>query len=97
MEPRTDLATRRAPSTLGEPFNLPGHDARCAVLEGDDLDARSPSGGPNILTLEHLEEAAYLINRPLLPGEERLRKAPSSRVMIRRPVGISTIRPARMN
>ncbi|MEZ4521493.1 MAG: hypothetical protein R3A46_07610 [Thermomicrobiales bacterium] len=73
MEPQTlTWPLDEAPSTLGEPFNLPGHDARCAVLEGDDLDRMLEAlREANILTRwEHLEEAAYLINRPLLPGEE---------------------------
>lgn len=61
-----------SPLTIGEPFNLPSHDARSAVIEGADLAAMLAAlAEANVLTRwEHGDEAAYLINRPLLPGEE---------------------------
>ncbi len=72
IEPEpTDWPLDAAPSTIGEPYALPGRDARCAVLEGAELTTMLEAlSGANILTpWEHLQETAYLINRPLLPGE----------------------------
>lgn len=61
-----------APSAIGEQYNFPGHSARCAVLEGDGTsDMLAALQDANVLTRwEHLEEAFFMINRPLLPGEE---------------------------
>jgi hypothetical protein len=61
-----------SPLSIGEPFNLPGHDARSAVIDGADLTAMLAAlTEANVLTRwEHGEDEAYLINRPLLPGEE---------------------------
>lgn len=60
------------PLTIGEPFVLPGHDARCAVLEGEDLATMLDAlNDANILTRwEHDGKFAALITRPLLPGQE---------------------------
>jgi hypothetical protein len=61
-----------SPLTIGEPFNLPGHTARSAVVEGADAAAMLAAlADANVLTRwERGEDEAYLINRPLLPGEE---------------------------
>ena len=60
------------PSTIGEDFILPGHDARCAVLEGSELDAMLAALVEASIASrwEHLGESSFLTNKPLLPGDE---------------------------
>ena len=66
------------PTALGEPFNLPGHSVtHCAVLDGDNLD-RMLTALDDATELERWEfdgDSYYLINRPLLPGEEGCQSA----------------------
>ncbi|CAN5831739.1 hypothetical protein BH23CHL2_BH23CHL2_10900 [soil metagenome] len=73
MEPQVkEWPLDETPSELGEQYPFPGHNARCAVLEGDELDTMLEAlQDANILTRwERLEESIFMINRPLLPGEE---------------------------
>ena len=60
------------PATIGDGFVLPGYSARCAVIDGEDLDAMLATlVEANLLSRwEHLGESWFLINRPLLPGDE---------------------------
>lgn len=62
-----------APLEMGEAYTFPGHNAVCAVLGGEDLDAMLDAlAGANVLTpWEHDGEWVYMINRVLLPGEEK--------------------------
>lgn len=61
------------PTEIGEPFDFPQHaEARCAVLEGDPLATMLAAlENGNSLTRWVAGDGAYfIVNRPLLPGEE---------------------------
>ena len=68
----TPWPLEEGPGTIGEPFVFPGHNARCAVLAGDDLDAMLATlrEATVLSRWEHLGDSFALINRPLLPGQE---------------------------